>query len=190
MKKKSEEREIKGEVQSYGKDITKFPGGRGSRGLKMDEQWHNVIGYKDFLENLIENNPPGSYVKFQEKKNAKGFWDVIEGSLKEITKNEAYDQVKIKTEVEEPDDPQQIYSVEDIMDPEEVEKEEKVVSQAEMIIQVDNNQPRIFLKIPKCSADSYYKCLMLLFTELHFAENLLIRKISECRKSMVMEKKE
>ena len=190
MKKKTEEREIKGEVQSYGKDITPFPGGRGSRGLKMDEQWHNVIGYKEYLEKLTENHPPGSFVKFTEKKNAKGFWDVVENTLKPISKHEAYGQVKIKAEAKENIPPQEVYSIEDIQNPKE-EKEEKIPPpQGELLIQIIDNQPRIFLKIPKCSDNAYVGNLMILLTELRFADNLLMKKISECRKSMLVEKGE
>lgn len=85
-----EERTIKGEVEGYSRDITSFPGGRGSKGMKVEGDWHNMIGAKDFLELLDNSFAPGSYVVFAEKKNKKGYWDFIEGTLKKITKEEAY----------------------------------------------------------------------------------------------------
>ena len=89
-KKTREERIIKGEVEGYSREITSFPGGRGSRGMKVEGDWHNMIGSKDFLELLEESFAPGSYVVFAEKKNKKNYWDFIEGTLKKITKQEAY----------------------------------------------------------------------------------------------------
>ncbi len=93
MKQKpSEQRTIKGEVEGYSREITPFPGGRGSRGMKVEGNWHNMIGSKDFLELLEETYAPGSFVVFAERKNKKGFWDYIEKTLKKITKQEAYSE--------------------------------------------------------------------------------------------------
>lgn len=89
-KKPREERSIKGEVEGYSREITPFPGGRGSRGMKVEGDWHNMIGAKDFLELLEDSFPAGSFVVFAEKKNKKDYWDFIEGTLKKITKEEAY----------------------------------------------------------------------------------------------------
>lgn len=91
MKKENEDRRtIKGEVEGYSTKITRFPGKRGSRGLKIEGEWHNIIGSKDFLDLLPKSFPEGSFVVFAEKKNKKGFWDCIEGTLKAISKDEAY----------------------------------------------------------------------------------------------------
>ena len=89
-KKPREERTIKGEIEGYSREITPFPGGRGSRGMKVEGEWHNVIGSKDFLELAEKTFAPGSFIVFAEKKNKKGYWDVIEGTLKKITKEETY----------------------------------------------------------------------------------------------------
>ena len=51
MKKQQPTRSIKGEVEGFAREITPFPGGRGSRGIKIEGDWHNVIGKKDYLEN-------------------------------------------------------------------------------------------------------------------------------------------
>ena len=193
--KKKPERVIKGEVQSYGKDITAFPGGRGSRGLKIDEEWHNIIGYKDYLERLHDNHAPGSFVIFTERQNSKGYWDVIEGTLKKISKDEAYGQEKIP-EISDSiivgrnlSNPQEAYSVEDVYDPdEEKEKPEDKISR--LLIFVENNQPQIQLHIPKMPELQVVQHLLFLIVELKFAENLLLKKLSNFRKSMVMERKE
>lgn len=89
-KKPSEQQIIKGEVEGYSRELTPFPGGRGSRGMKVEGDWHNIIGKTDFLKLLEETYPPGSFVVFAERKNKKGYWDYVEGTLKKITKDEAY----------------------------------------------------------------------------------------------------
>ena len=100
QKTKREERIIKGEVEGYGREITSFPGGRGSRGMKVEGDWHNIIGKKDFLELLEETYPAGSFVVFAVKKNQKGYWDYIEATLKKITKKEAYSD-EIQDEIQQ-----------------------------------------------------------------------------------------
>ena len=92
QKESRKERIIKGEVEGFGREITSFPGGRGSRGMKVAGDFHNMIGKKDFLEKMEETYPPGSYVVFAEKQNKKGYWDYIEATLKSITKEEAYSE--------------------------------------------------------------------------------------------------
>lgn len=90
QKEARKERTIKGEVEGYSREITPFPGGRGSRGIKVEGEWHNMIGSKDFLKLLEETYPVGSFVVFAEKQNRKKYWDFIEATLKKITKEEAY----------------------------------------------------------------------------------------------------
>ena len=71
--------------------------------MKVESDFHNMIGKKDFLEKMEETYPPGSYVVFAEKQNKKGYWDYIEATLKSITKEEAYSkemQDNIQTETE------------------------------------------------------------------------------------------
>lgn len=99
QKPKREEKTIKGEVEGYSREITPFPGGRGSRGMKVEGDWHNMIGSKDFLGLLEDSFAPGSFVVFAEKKNKKGYWDFIEGTLKKITKEEAYSE-EIQDEIQ------------------------------------------------------------------------------------------
>lgn len=88
----NEEREIKGEVEGHGSKITPFPGNRGTRGIKIENEWRNVINDRDYLENMEKEFPRGSYVRMIERKNKKGYWDVAEGSLRSITKQEAYNK--------------------------------------------------------------------------------------------------
>ena len=89
-KEEAEKRTVKGEIEGYGRKITKFPGGRGSRGMKVEGEWHNIIGKEDFLELLDTTYEVGSFVVFAERLNKKNFWDYIEATLKSITKQEAY----------------------------------------------------------------------------------------------------
>ena len=98
-KKPKVERTIKGEVEGYSREITPFPGKRGSRGMKVENEWHNMIGSVDFLELLEESFPCGSYVVFAERQNKKGYWDFIEGTLKKINKEEAYSE-EIQDEIQ------------------------------------------------------------------------------------------
>src|SRR3990167_6278866 len=103
IKQAAEEKIVKGEVESYSKDITPFPGNRGSRGMRLENEWHNFIGDRNCLESMSKIYPAGSYIKFKEKKNKKGYWDAVEGSIKEITRSEAYsreEQVEIETKKE------------------------------------------------------------------------------------------
>lgn len=92
MPKQKPEREIKGEVEGYSREITKFPGNRGSRGMRIENKWHNMIGYRDFLEFLDSEFPTSSFVKFTEIQNNKGYWDLKEGTLRKISKKEAYNK--------------------------------------------------------------------------------------------------
>lgn len=101
IKKQKESREVKGEVEGYSSQITPFPGKRGSRGMKIEGEWHNIIGAEDFLDRLPKTFRVGSFVRFTEEKNRKGFWDVAEGSLKKISRQECYNQ-KLEDEAPEP----------------------------------------------------------------------------------------
>ncbi len=110
MKQPKESRELRGEVEGYSTKITPFPSKRGSRGLKLENEWHNVVGSEDFLELLTKTFPVGSFVKFTEEKNNKGYWDVKEGSLKKLTKEQCYNQ-DLTEDIQEP-----VTEAEDIAD--------------------------------------------------------------------------
>lgn len=90
QKPQQEEKRIMGEIESYSSKITPFPGNRGSRGIKIENKWHNIINERSELEMMEKYFPVGSFVQFREAQNKKGYWDAIEGSLKRITKQEAY----------------------------------------------------------------------------------------------------
>lgn len=104
MNKPTESREIKGEVEGHGSEITPFPGNRGTLGIKVEGDWRNIIGDRGFLNNVEKDFPRGAFVKLIERKNRKGYWDVAEGSLKIISKQEAYnkDIRKIEEPVQKP----------------------------------------------------------------------------------------
>ncbi|GAG50633.1 unnamed protein product, partial [marine sediment metagenome] len=86
----SEERIIKGEIESWSQQIREFgKNDAGSRGCKIDGIWHNQVGKLEKLQKLHEEFPPGSIVKFTEKENKRGYWD-IEGSIEKTDKKEAY----------------------------------------------------------------------------------------------------
>lgn len=183
-KKSPEERSIKGEVEGYSRQITPFPGGRGSKGIKIEGDWHNIIGSKDFLELLNDSFPPGSYVVFAEKKNKKDFWDVIEGTLKKITKKEAYsEEMQDNIVLNEP------VPVENITDDtqkfqnkviENLEKIESNQPHALLIIKFINKQgPKITLKIPKVPTEVYQNLLLILLAQTNIAQKMLMDKISK-----------
>ncbi len=81
---------VKGEVEGYSREPKKFKGGRGSLGMKIEGEWHNVLGKVSDLEQLQMDFPKGTYVQLAEKENERGYIDVIEGSVKKIEKSEAY----------------------------------------------------------------------------------------------------
>ena len=86
-----ETREIKGEIEGWAKEPREFgSNGRGSRGIKVEGNWHNIIGAVTDLEQLEAAFEKGSFIRFKEKKNKKGYWDV-DGMLIPITKKEAYE---------------------------------------------------------------------------------------------------
>ncbi len=88
----SDERSIKGEIEGWSKEVRPFgSNNRGSRGLKVENDWHNLVGRVNELEEIDQKFPKGSYVEFKEKQNPRGFWD-IEGEIKVISKEEAYPQ--------------------------------------------------------------------------------------------------
>ena len=88
----SDTREIKGEIESWANEIREFgKNNRGSRGLKVDGDWHNVVGRNDELIALDQTFPKGTFVKFKEKKNTRGYWDV-DGQILKINKEETYAQ--------------------------------------------------------------------------------------------------
>ena len=81
----AEEEEIKdifGEVQGWAKDVRDFKkGGRGCRGIKVNDEWHNLIGLISELKEMDQKFPNGTTVSFKEKKNNRGYWD-IEGDIR------------------------------------------------------------------------------------------------------------
>lgn len=101
--KKKEEKIIRGEVESYSQKITSFPGNRGTRGMRIEGEWHNIIGDKNDLENIQKSFPLGCFVRLVDVQNAKGYWDAPFGRILEITKGQAYsheDQEKIENRIE------------------------------------------------------------------------------------------
>lgn len=85
-----ETRTIKGEVEAWSADSRTFgKNDRGSRGVKIENDWHNYVGKLELLEELPTKFPPGTIVEFNEKKNKRGYWD-IDGEIKVISKAEAY----------------------------------------------------------------------------------------------------
>ncbi len=83
---------IKGEVEGYSREPKKFKGGRGGIGLKIDGEWHNILGKLSDLEQLQIDFPKGTYVQLAEKQNDRGYIDVIEGSVKKLEKEEVYQE--------------------------------------------------------------------------------------------------
>ncbi len=81
---------VKGEVEKWARTANKFHGNRGSLGLLVEGVWHNLIGKLDDLVKAKEEFPPGTFVEFINEENKKGYLDIVEGSLKEIKKEEAY----------------------------------------------------------------------------------------------------
>ena len=93
MKKLStkETREVKGEVEGWSQEPRDFHSNNmGSRGVKIEGDWHNVLDKMDFLETLNEVFTKGSFIKFTEEKNARGYWDV-KGDIEKIEKAKAYE---------------------------------------------------------------------------------------------------
>ncbi len=83
-------KEIKGEVEGWSTDVRDFhSNNRGSRGIKIDGEWHNVIDKIPVLEAMDKEFPKGTLVKFSEEKNARGYFDV-KGKIEIIDKKEAY----------------------------------------------------------------------------------------------------
>ena len=81
MVEEEEIREIVGEIEGWAKDVRDFNrGGRGCRGIKINNEWHNLIGDMKELETIDQKFPKGTQIAFKEKKNNKGYWD-IEGNI-------------------------------------------------------------------------------------------------------------
>ena len=73
----SEEREIKGEIESWSQEPKAFgKNNRGSRGLKVNGDWHNIVDDLGKLKELDTKFPKCSFVKFTEEKNKRGYWDI------------------------------------------------------------------------------------------------------------------
>lgn len=91
MTKEKKTQEIKGEVEGWSNEPRDFHSNNmGSRGVKIEGDWHNVLGKLDFLETLHEAFPKGSHIKFTEEENARGYWDV-KGDIEKIEKSESYE---------------------------------------------------------------------------------------------------
>jgi len=108
MTEKAEERIIKGEVESWSAEVHQFSKNkRGSRGVKIEGDWHNLIDETSVLDEASTKFPKGSYVQFVEKLNNRGYWD-IKGTIISITKQEAYkeeNKTVVHEEIEIKDDP-------------------------------------------------------------------------------------
>lgn len=81
---------IKGEIEGWAREPNKFKGGRGSLGIKVEGEWHNLLGKLNDLRTIQEEFPKGTIVQFAERENERGYLDIVEGSLKKIDKKEAY----------------------------------------------------------------------------------------------------
>lgn len=85
-----ETREIKGEVEGWSNEPRDFHSNNmGSRGVKIENEWHNVINKLPELEKLDKDFPKGSFIKFTEEKNVRGYWDV-KGDIEKVEKDKAY----------------------------------------------------------------------------------------------------
>ena len=93
----SETKIIKGEIEGWGREPNKFRGGRGSLGIKIDGEWHNLLGKLDDLTKIQNDFPAGTIVQFAETENQRGYLDIVEGSIKKIEKAQAYKE-EIKNE--------------------------------------------------------------------------------------------
>src|SRR3990167_7589424 len=82
-----ETREIKGEIEGFSRDPRKLNDLNGCRGIKIEGEWHNRIDLMDKLENLDQEIPKGTLVRFTEAKNKKGYWD-IKGDIEKISKQQ------------------------------------------------------------------------------------------------------
>ncbi len=72
---------IKGRIEAWAKNPTEFGNGdKGSRGLKLEGKWHNLLGAIEDLKAIDKTFPKGSAVTFKESQNDKGYWD-IEGNI-------------------------------------------------------------------------------------------------------------
>jgi len=90
MTKEKETRSTKGEVEGWSQEPRDFHSNNmGSRGVKIEGEWHNVLGKIPDLEKLSEEFPKGSYVKFNEEMNARGYWDV-KGDIEKVKKEKCY----------------------------------------------------------------------------------------------------
>jgi len=90
----TDDKEIKGEIEAWSADVHDFKKfGRGSRGIKVEGEWQNIIGKIEDLEKLSDEFPKGTLVKFKIKQNKRGYWDVS-GALEKIDKQEAYEEEK------------------------------------------------------------------------------------------------
>ncbi|HEC65065.1 hypothetical protein LCGC14_2304670 [marine sediment metagenome] len=90
MTKEKETREVKGEIEGWSNEPRDFHSNNmGSRGVKIEGDWHNILGKMPDLEKLSEEFKKGTHIKFEEEKNARGYWDV-KGDIEKIDSKEAY----------------------------------------------------------------------------------------------------
>jgi len=96
---------IKGEIEAWSEKINDFNrNNRGSRGLKVEGNWHNLIGNKEDLGKIDQEFPKGTLVKFNEKetvKNGTSYFDIV-GDLEKIEKEEAYPENKTSENLPKP----------------------------------------------------------------------------------------
>ncbi len=75
-------KDIFGEIQGWAREVRDFnKNGRGCRGIKVNDEWHNLVGKISELQEMEEKFPKGAVVSFKEKKNNRGYWD-IEGNIR------------------------------------------------------------------------------------------------------------
>ncbi len=85
-----ETREIKGEVEGWSNEPRDFHSNNmGSRGVKIEGDWHNILGKIKDLEELDKEFEKGTHIKFIEEMNARGYWDV-KGDIEKLEKSEAF----------------------------------------------------------------------------------------------------
>ena len=80
----SETKQIEGKIETWSAEVREFgKNNRGSRGLKIGEDWHNLVGKIKELNEIDKIHKPGDHVKFTIKKNPRGYWD-IDGDIVKV----------------------------------------------------------------------------------------------------------
>lgn len=79
-------RNVSGIIDGWAEETHKFKtGDRGRRGVRINGEWHNLLGQAITLETMHEQFPRGTEVQFKEKQNARGYWDVDGQLIAQVT---------------------------------------------------------------------------------------------------------